>query len=305
MIEIFRISHLAAFLVATVALSLTTRASALEPEQADLVTSVSLQLPSSFDIEEETAYIGITGCESMVRNQGKITTTWETVFDPTTADGGELVRDFWFFSVDRGAGARIACGESGDLCTAVDDEDVDFTSSTLTVELDFTELAELEDPEECTGFDSEFFVRATVREDVDLDTNQNADARYIVDTVRPSAPSGLTAMVTEDTIDVEFEGSADQDVSRYFVFWSTSPFEGGANPDELELNRKVLGEDPSGSVSVDLTTDAVYVAVAAQDETGNFSMLSGVVESNVVETRDFWEEYKAAGGTEDGGCSTV
>lgn len=304
MIEFLGHSGRVGFIAAALTLLSSANAFGLEPETADLISSTTVEVPSSFDIEEETAFIGIKECKNMVRNEATLTTTWESAFDPTTADGRDLVRDLWYFGVERGSGARIDC-KSGELCAAIDDEDVDYTSSAITAEVTFFDLTDLEDTAACAGFDREYFVRVTVREDVGSDTTENADARYVVDTTRPTAPSGLTTSVTEDTIEVEFEGSADEDTARYFVFWSSEAFEGGANPDDLELNRSVLGEDPSGDVPVDFKGDeTIFVAVAAQDEAGNFSALSGVVETSVVATNDFWEEYKAAGGQESG-CSTA
>ena len=277
---------------------------ALEPEEADLVNDVSLEIPATFDIDEEdVAYVGITQCQSMVRNDGEISVTFETAFNPTVDEG--VFREADFFSVDRGSTARIDC-LTGELCIPVADEDIDQTATAITFDVSFIDLTGIMTEEECIGFDKEYFLRIVVDSAIGSETAANADGKIIVDTIRPSAPSGLVASATENRIEVEFEASADADVDRYFVFWSDSGFDGGAIPDDLELNRKSLGDTTSGDITAELDpTGSIFVAVAAQDETGNFSALSGAVEVSVIETNDFWEQYKSAGGDETGGCSTA
>ncbi len=294
------------FVIASLLVCLAGDAFALDPEEADLVSSTTVDAPAPYDEDEDgVVYLGIDECERMLRNDAKISVTFETTYNPTQLS--DVFDAAYYFEVARNSGARIDC-ESGDLCTVVDSDDIDYGERSISFEVAFTDLTGLSEEAECTGFDNEYFLRATLYQDTvgTNDTLENADGKIVVDTVRPSAPSGLEAAATENKIEVSFEGVSDDDVSRYTVFWSENGFDGGSVPDTDSLSSAPIGDQTSGDVTVDLDPGStVFVGVAARDENGNYSVLSGAVEVSVVETNDFWESYKGAGGSEEGGCSTA
>jgi hypothetical protein len=58
-------------------------------------------------------------------------------------------------------------------------------------------------------------------------------------------------------------------------------------------------------VAVSLVDTTYFVSVSARDSaTGNLSLPSAVDSDSTQPTLDFWESYRAAGGTEPGGCSS-
>lgn len=282
---------------------LPTIASALDASEANLVDSTSIEVPNSFSVEDGITYVGIDGCERMLANEAVVTATWNLAFSP--ANEGAVIEEYNTFSVSRGNNTRIDCS-SGELCAPISDDDIDFGDTSVSAQLDFATLLGNANQTECTGFDLEFFARLTLKETIGGETTDDADAKFIVDTSRPTAPSGLTATATENRVTVTFDASPESDVDRYFVFYSATGFEGGALPGDVEATSKVLGDSTSGDVSIDVSdADSIFVAVAAQDLNGNFSPLSGVVSARIIATNDFWESYRTAGGEETGGCSTT
>lgn len=291
-------------------LSVAAPAWALDPEEADLVDSITTDVPSfnpaDPDLNDDAIYVGHDNCESMLANTSRVQVTFGTAFNPQQND--DLIEQVDVFAVERDSRARIDC-LTGDICLPVDeDEDINYTTSGVAVDITFEFLLEAGEVEDCEGYDKEFFIRLTVEDSLDgSDATENADVKIVIDNIEPSAPSGTTASATESRIAVNFTGSADEDVRRYWVYYSTSSFEGGQSPDAVSsLERKLLGDDTDGDVSVALDpTKPLYVAVVAEDYAGNLSSLSGVVEADVQETNDFWESYKKAGGEEEGGCATT
>jgi hypothetical protein len=285
------------------ALFLSAPAVALTPQTTTLVSEVTLSVPSTFDVDGSTALVGIAECERMVTNNSLIGATFGMNVDTTVETG--LYDRAAFFDVDRDSSARVDC-ESGELCRDIDPADVDQQPETIEVEVEFEDFTEFTDPSQCADIDREFFIRLLLRQFPTDEEFELADARVIIDTIRPVAPSVTNVTVTDSRIRVEFDPSTSPDLLRYRVLFSTEPLTEGALPDELEVEGRTFGnpEVESGEVTVDLAAgQTVYVAVAAQDETGNFSPLSNVTEGTALETTDFWEAYKQAGGREEGGCS--
>lgn len=292
-------------ILTTLLLSLSAPALALDSETADLVTSYTIEVPKSFRIDEDdgTVFVGIAGCNSMLAN-ARVSVAFKTSFNPQS--NPTVIEELDVFSVPRDSTARIDC-ITGDLCQKIDTDDYDLTATGVLVDIAFADILAAADVTDCEPFDLEFFIRLIVEASLtDSTATENADAKIVVDTTRPASPSGLTAAATENAIAVEFEASADPDINRYFVYWSSSPFDGGQDPASLTLERKTLGDKTSGSITVTLDpTKDVYVSVVAEDLAGNLSTLSGVVQATVVETNDFWEQYRRAGGAERGGCATT
>ncbi len=289
---------------ATLALSLvSTPAFALTPETTTLVSDTTLSVPSTFDVDDTTAYVGIAECERMIANNSLVGATFGTAFDTTLQ--ADLFDRATFFDVARDSSARIDC-DSDELCREIDEEDVMQTNEVIEVEVDFVELTQFATEADCADTDREYFIRVQLREVTEDDNLEFADVRVVVDTIRPVAPTVTDVTVTESQIRVEFEPSSSADLKRYRIVYSTEPLTEGALPDELSASGATFGSDSvsAGDIDVELEPGStVYVAVAAQDETGNLSPLSGVTQATALETTDFWEAYKGAGGAEEGGCS--
>jgi MYXO-CTERM domain-containing protein len=201
---------------------------------------------------------------------------------------------------------RTAAGLGGNYDPATGRFALDIGDQVIEVEVDFEELTLFTSTAACADVDREFFVRAHLREIANDEDLELADARIIVDTVRPIAPTVTDITVTESLIRVEFEPSSSPDLLRYRVIYSTEPLTEGSLPDEISAQGSAFGNEEvvSGEIDVELAPgETVYVALAAQDETGNLSPISAVSEATALETTDFWEAYKQAGGAEEGGCS--
>ena len=279
---------------------------ALNPETADLILGspvVDLPRGSVDEDEDDTWFLGADDCAAMIDNS-RVGVAFATSFNPQS--DRDLIEEITMFAVGRDSTAKIDCS-SGELCTLVDDDDVTYGASSINVDVAFADLLATGDISSCDEpFDLEFFVRATVEKSTNSDETENADAKIVVDTVAPDAPGGLTASATENTLAVDFSAADDADIDRYFVVWSESAFEAGADVDALDLDRKVVAEAGAANVAVSLEPDTeVWVAVVSEDFAGNLSPASEVVMVNVLATNDFWEEYKMAGGSEEGGCATA
>lgn len=291
-------------LTALVGVLAPAHGSALDAETADLVSGYTIDVPRSFAIDEDdgTVFVGATGCEAMLPSS-RIAVNFATTFSPGAQPG--LLEEVDMFTVPRDSTARIDC-LSGELCQLVDRDDYHLTASGVSVDVAFSDLLAVGDFTQCADIDQEFFVRLVVEKSTTSDVIENADAKIVVDTIAPAAPSNLVASATQSTLKVSFTESPDRDVNRYFVYWATTPFDGGIDADAVSLQRRVLGERTEGSITVSLNPgEPLFVAVAAEDLAGNLSVLSNAHDTPIVETFDFWQEYKRAGGQETGGCNTV
>lgn len=278
---------------------------ALSPETSSLVSTTSMLAPRALSIDGTTAFYGIEHCQSAYNDDALIETTFTTSVDPTATSGTqERLAGVYYFAVPRDSGTAVTC--PSEKCTEVDDGDYTTTTTTVVASIPFRELVGVTSAEACEGFDSEFFTRINLREaDVEDTTVVATDGRIIVDTVRPAPPTSFTFEVTENKITANWELPADDDVLRYGIFYSTEPFTGGVLGDSSLNSAFVAGEDrTSGDFTVSLpASSTVYVAMVTVDETGNESLMSEVQTASVVETSDFWELYKGAGGAEAGGCN--
>lgn len=287
-------------------LGLGSSAFGLSPETSSLVSTTTVLAPRALSIDGTTAFYGIEHCQQAYADDAKIETTFTTLVDPTETSGTqERLAGVYSFAVPRDSGTAVTC--PSEKCTEVDSGDYSTTTTTVVASIPFRELVGVTSAEACEGFDSEFFTRINLREvDVNDTTVVPTDSRIIVDTVRPAAPSSFTFEVTENKITANWELPADDDVVRYGIFYSTEPFTGGVLGDSSLSSAFVAGEDrTSGDFTVSLPgSSTVYVAMVTVDETGNESLMSEVQTASVVETSDFWELYKGAGGAEEGGCAT-
>lgn len=139
-----------------------------------------------------------------------------------------------------------------------------------------------------------------------------ADAALRLDLTRPPAPSSVLGDATQNKVVVKFDPpSSISDVASYHVFHSTSDFSTPNRPEELEDNdaveRRILSstsEEDDGTIRGEATGidrnvgEQLYIAVAARDEAGNFSIL-GRRGSPVTVKESVSFPYD---GSETGGC---
>lgn len=280
-----------------------SEALALTPETSALVSTTTLSAPRALKLDGTTAYYGISECQSAYTDNTQIDTTFTTTVDPTETSGSNTrLEGVYHFAVARDSGTSVTC--PSEKCSELDDGDYTMTTSTVVPSIPFRTLVGVTTADACDGFDSEFFVRINMREDSPDDSTLVAtDARLIVDTVRPSPPPSFTFDVTENKISASWELPDDRDVIQYGIYYSTTEFTGGTLS-STQQSAFVAGEErTSADFDVSLPADSqVYVAMVTVDETGNESLMSDVQTASVIQTNDFWELYKGAGGSETGGC---
>ncbi len=120
---------------------------------------------------------------------------------------------------------------------------------------------------------------------------------------RPTAPELLDLVAGEAQVNLTWDSVSG--ISRYAVYHSE-------NADDFE----VLPEDwPGSNASIALGTEhtiqdlavdtTYYIAVVSEDSYGNQSRFPSPSTVMTVPATDFWEAYRAEGGVEEGGCSSV
>lgn len=285
-----------------------TSAQALEPTSSSLVIEVIMSVPSARRTEGSTAYLGIAQCEQMISASSEVSITFATNVDPTVESGSlKRFEGGYVFSVPRGSTTAVTC-PSG--CTTLNEmSNVTLTSELVRLRLPFTELIDVTSTEGCEGFDSEFFIRTSLRRNSADDTELvTSDARLVVDTVRPTPPSAVDVTVTEDRVEASWQLSDSTDVEQYGIYFSDTPFEGGITSNSTLGSRFVTAAGGRTSSSFLVSTPpgaTVYIAMVAVDETGNESLMTAPIAAVAIETLDFWEQYKSSGGAEEGGCQSV
>lgn len=137
--------------------------------------------------------------------------------------------------------------------------------------------------------------------DSDAANAEKQEVLFNVDLLRPASPSLIEVIGGDSRLEALYEdpGNETEEGLTYEVFWSTSSI--GETP----------GSDVSSattsSLSYEIDDDTVvngetyYVRVKAIDSADNDSALSDEMSVEPVPTTDFWEAYKAAGGTDPGG----
>jgi MYXO-CTERM domain-containing protein len=264
------------------------------------------------DDDQTTAFLGIDECVDAIEQDAEFTVQFTTTTPFTSPIVDDLFEAAYTFRVDRDATTAVSCA-GNEVCTTLDpDADLTITDTAIQVSLSARELFQISDPVDCATVtsDDEYFVRLTW--DPDRSTEgafSTADMRFILDTTRPDAPSLTSALATENTVSVAWEDASAADLDEYALVYATDAFSGGVLPSEVTAaiasarNQRVAdNESNSQDVTADLTPEAtVYIALSSRDQAGNYSELSAVVESTVVDTVDFWEAYRNAGGQEEGG----
>lgn len=275
---------------------------ARDPKTSAQVSEAEVKITTAASNEstkKDTAYIGISECKTLITNAQSAGAIFSLAFDPLVDT--DVIDDYFHFSQERGGTLAIDCAK--ETCTTIDSDDVSAPTKNVEVSILFSDLIEVETAEGCDGFDREFFIRMTTQVDAVISPN---DVRFIVDTIRPPAPSGLTASATEGTINIEFVPDTDaSDVDEFTVYYGNEVLVAGEVAPNSASKYTVNSDETVASFTAALDAgETLYVGIASNDESDNRSVLSNVVETSVVETEDYWETYKAAGGKEEGCSST-
>lgn len=143
--------------------------------------------------------------------------------------------------------------------------------------------------------------------------------KFEYDTKPPPQPKATGAIPGEDRLELTWEVDDSSDVTTYNIVYC--PDLRGIDYDLEELTKvetattggvlpcaepieggTVDGMFASAAVSQGLTVGVdAALAVRAVDEAGNVGPLSNIVVAQPVPVSDFWELYKAGGGSEEGG----
>ncbi|MGM0574487.1 MAG: CFI-box-CTERM domain-containing protein [Myxococcota bacterium] len=135
-------------------------------------------------------------------------------------------------------------------------------------------------------------------------TVQVEEIKFEVDLKPPVAPVLAEVSGGDRRIEVDWDDdNNDPEDTSYIVYYSTDPIPADP-PDDVRTKDDV--EDTSTSLTGGVVNGVTfYVRVAAEDEADNIGPLSEELTVVPVETEDFWEQYLAAGGTEEGGFCFV
>lgn len=281
-------------------------ADARTPTTGRLVDSVDISLEPSFQVEDRTVYAGIEGCERLISENRTVQVEFTANIMVENADSLEGA---YFYRVDRDTEAsRANCPEDA-ICNDVAASDIEISENVVTLSIPFRTLSNLSNPSVCTegDYDRSFYIQLALRDiNVGGSPISRSEARVVLDLIRPDAPTITDAIATEYAIQVEFEPATSQDISRYFVVFSAEEFSGGALPADATSRtpRPIEGgaDADTGRISVELPAGQnLWVSVASRDRNGNYSVVSDPIAVNVMATQGFWDYYRAAGGTEEGG----
>ena len=137
--------------------------------------------------------------------------------------------------------------------------------------------------------------------DEDAGNAESEEIVFLVDLQAPDSPTIEELLAGDERIEVIYDDSVNETDSDilYTIYWSTEP----------------IDDDPGSDVSSDTTISSTYeiddgalingetyyVRMSATDGYDNPGPLSNEVSIEPVPTEDFWEAYKAAGGTDPGG----
>lgn len=300
-------SILGALVVAVVGVSLwaPVEVDARAPTTSALVENVQPTLEPSFLTDGATVYVGINECERLISENRDFQVTFRTnvnIETIETFDGAFYYRD------ERGGGARLACpDESG--CNDIPEDDIVRDNRNIELTVPIRDLLGRNNVAVCEEgeLDKSLYTQVRIREAAAIGAEwRRPEARVVFDLVRPEAPTLTDAFATEFSISVEFEGSTSLDVERHAVIFSSESFDGGVTPAQATSRtpRVVEGDVDvdSGRVTVELEGGStVWVAVAARDKAGNYSLVSDPMEVAVTSTINFWDVYRDGGGSEEGG----
>ncbi len=286
-------------------------ADARTPTTGRLVDDVEISLEPSHTIDGATVYAGIDQCNRLISDNRTVRVTYEA---NVTVENQDIFGGAYFYRVDRDSEASRSNCPDDSGCNDIPDSEVEIQNNEVTVSVPFRTLSNLTNPSICDegGYDRSFYIQLRLRDLISGDEWSRSEGRVVFDLTRPEAPTVTDAIASEYAIRVEFEPSTSQDVSRYHVVFGSEEFSGGTLPEDATSRtpRPLEGgaDADSGRVSVELPAGQdLWVAVAARDEAGNFSGVSDPIRVTVMGTQNFWDYYRDAGGSEEGGygCSST
>lgn len=252
---------------------------------------------------------GIDDCVDLAGQlTDSITFTW-AMDDPGTGQYALKLEG----SGEECATTQIAAAE-GDTCSRPETGD-----QAATVETDFTWAALIGDSittaDDCydSGNGGNFAVHFVFERDEDSEGNAQEPSKSTVtfelNLTRPSAPTDVVVSAGENVLDVSWEYA--DEAEEFILFYTTIeasaapaiPEEPGADVDSETITD---GAASSGEISSGVSVgNTYYVSVSARDSvTGNLSLPSVVDSGTTQPTADFWETYRAAGGSDAGGCTS-
>jgi len=303
--------------------------SALEPETSTFVSQASLALPIPAYVgnnvilvnPEGTRYFGISECQEMTADPDTlrfITATFTTTENVTDNDD-----DVFLFDVPKDSETDVDCTTmSTATCSRADVEDVIRGNTAITFRVDFDEFIGGVDnsptvdclDQENTG---EYFVRLQFENPNDAQDIEVADVQLILDLTPPEPPSDFDVLVTEERSQLSWTDSMSEDVDAYVLIFSENAIGPGVSLEDVRadvdgafgyISDRVV-QDPlsanQSTVSFDLRgRDVVWATVTSRDDAGNFGTTTTSIERSVIETTDFWDAYREAGGAEQG-CTSA
>ncbi|WP_230467637.1 MYXO-CTERM sorting domain-containing protein [Lujinxingia vulgaris] len=295
----------------------TGEAEARDPRQSQYVQSTEAAALGDALISDNGATItaGIDVCRKQIEADAQVKFSFTTTYasDPAVGSAEQFFEGPYIYELSRGANDAVNCREDeAPDCQTLDEDALTLVDGVAEVEVALRELVGFSNAELCEteATDMEHFVQLHILTDLsNLETGADyTEGRVIMDLIRPEAPAlDSEAYATATTMRLTLELSEDdEDDLSYYAVVSAEPFEAGqldevpARGDGISFTvNPATGE---GEVAVNLEEGTVaYVAVAARDEAGNYSLLSNDIEVEVLETEDFWDYYVDAGGAETGG----
>jgi hypothetical protein len=123
--------------------------------------------------------------------------------------------------------------------------------------------------------------------------------KITVDLAAPSAPALKDPAVGDKNINVSWTVTDSATTPYARVYWSTVPFSATAPSTATSRSDKLTAS--SYKIEGLSNGQTYYIAVTAIDANDNESASEKVLEAVPTEVQDFWEYYKASGGTDDGG----
>ena len=135
------------------------------------------------------------------------------------------------------------------------------------------------------------------------DFSATANWIFEYDTSPPPPPTITAVLPGDKRLQAEFTAPADDtDVANYEVFWTVDAEGTGVVDPDTASSKQIGTTDSRVSIDGDLENGVlVSIVMRSIDDVGNRGELSNVVTGAPTEVADFFELYRAQGGTEDGG----
>lgn len=230
----------------------------------------------------------------------------------------------WTFATKWAGGYAIKRKQESETCSSAaltDDTDTcdrlasdsTFDAKDLGVEFAFSSLVPVLDADACINTPDSVTTSLILVYEGKVtgetsDTIKQETITFVVDSTRPAAPDSLEAVPGETSATVSWDEVTDSD--DYVVYYSTSKaaIEASEFPEELDDSLVDSTASADTSVTIDgLTgTSTYYFRVVSRNSVLNASRLSDeTIEVTTAPTVDFFEDYVASGGQEEGGYCAV